>query len=211
MNMQYEIDAIELATVRGSMKNGRAHDVTMFIFDRFTPGSDIWDTPLAAIRKPGFPTGAYRAPSGGVEPGEAVEAAARREAYEETGLDIELERYLLRIRARFTHGPEVVNWVTHIFSARVVGGELEPKDTVEIEDAGFVTLKELQGPIRDILLSSGRALFAYRVALTDATVAILRPSTDTEGLRPSTEGLRQQYNASFHEGPRQNEGMDHGN
>jgi len=52
--------------------------------------------------------------------------------------------------------------------------ELAPIDTDEIAEARWVALDELQGPIRKVLLGTGRGLFAYRVALTDATVAALR-------------------------------------
>lgn len=183
IHLEYEISDREVATIRGSRKQDRSHDITFFILDGSTEGrrQDFWSTRLVVIRKPGFPPGAYRAPSGGVKPGESIEAGAKREAYEETGLDIELDRYLLRIHAAFTHGLDVEKWVTHVFSARIIRGELDPKDTDEIENAKFVTLEELQGPIRDILLGSGRGLFAYRVALTDATVEILRQNGD-EGI-----------------------------
>lgn len=175
ISLRYEIDDRELALIRGSRKGNRSHDVTFFIFVRSSERSqpDFWRSRLVVIRKPSFPPGAYRAPSGGLVPGESIEAGAKREAYEETGLDIELGRYLLRIHATFTHGAIVEKWVTHVFSARVVGGGLDPKDTGEIEDARYVTVEQLQGPIRDVLLGSGRGLFAYRVALTDAAIEIL--------------------------------------
>lgn len=176
VSLQYEIDEREVNLIRGSRKHDRSHDVTFFIFDGSIERNreGFWNARLVVIRKPTFPPGAYRAPSGGVRPGESIESGVKREAYEETGLHIEVERYLLRINATFTHGNEVEKWVTHVFSARIVGGELDPKDTREIEHAKLVTLRELQGDIREILLASGRGLFAYRVALTDASVEILR-------------------------------------
>ncbi len=67
--------------------------------------------------------------------------------------------------------------MTHIFCAEIGEGEIEPIDTEEIDDARFGTLEELQGPIRKLLVSTGRGLFAYRVALTDATVELI------EGMR----------------------------
>jgi hypothetical protein len=92
---------------------------------------------------------------------------------EETGLDIELERYLLRAHVRFTGGEDYLDWTSHVFKARAVGGELRPLDTSEIAETICGTLDELQGPIRQALLDSGRGLLAYRVSLTDATVRIL--------------------------------------
>jgi 8-oxo-dGTP pyrophosphatase MutT (NUDIX family) len=178
LSLQYEINEDDLALVRGSRKNDRSHDITLFIFypsiEDTLPGAGLGNRYIVVIRKPGFPPGGYRAPSGGASPGESLEAGAKREACEETGLDIELEHYLLRVNAVFTCGSAVEKWVTHVFQARVVGGYLDPIDTEEIEHAKCVTIDELQGPIRQVLLSSGRALFAYRIALTDATVEMLR-------------------------------------
>src|SRR5665648_166850 len=140
---------------------------------------------------PSSMTACTAAPSGGVEPGESFEEGARREALEETGLAVCLERYLIRVEATFVppagwpigdlppglFEPDNGNirWWTHIVAARVVGEPaLGPRDTREIAEARWMTLDELQGPVRERLVASGRALFAYRVALTDATVAALR-------------------------------------
>ena len=54
-------------------------------------------------------------PGGGVEPGETPERAAIREAYEELGVDVELDGLV---------HTEVFNGTTfHFFRARIVGGE----------------------------------------------------------------------------------------
>ena len=65
----------------------RMHDVTLFIFngDR-----------LALIRKHAFEPGIWRPPGGGIKEGEDFVAGVRREALEETGLHVDLERYLSR-------------------------------------------------------------------------------------------------------------------
>lgn len=138
----------------------RLHDLTFFI-ER--------DRRFAVIAKPFFPTGVWRAPSGGLVPGEGIEGGAKREALEETGLAIELERYLLRIDARFTLGTVIEPWRTQVFLARASSGDLEPRDTREIRAAKWATRDEIQGPIREALLATGYPLFRYRVALTDAT------------------------------------------
>ncbi|HEM62423.1 MAG TPA: NUDIX hydrolase [Chloroflexi bacterium] len=167
VHLEHEIGPAELAFVRATQKHGRAHDITLFIFngDR-----------LALIRKPMFRRPIFRAPSGGLEPGESFDEGARREALEETGLEIELEEYLLRAHVRFTDGEDYLDWTSHVFKARAVGGELSPLDTSEIAETVYGSLEELQGPIRQALLDSGRGLLAYRVALTDAAVEILRPN-----------------------------------
>ena len=164
LHLEQDIGELEVAFVRATQKHGRAHDITLFIFngDR-----------LALIRKPMFRRPIYRAPSGGLEPGESLEEGAKREALEETGLDIELERYLLRVHVRFTGGEDYLDWTSHVFKARAVAGELGAQDTCEIAETIYGTMEELQGPIRQALLDSGRGLLAYRVALTDAAVEVL--------------------------------------
>ena len=169
--MRYEIHPWEYDVVDGSMADGRAHDVTMFIRQAEDPRQ------IALIRKPFFPPGAFRAPSGAAHRGETLEQGALREAREETGLDVELTRYLVRINATFTCDGKAIEWTTHIFEARQLAGELDPIDTEEIAEARWGTVEELQGPIRDTLLETGWQLFRYRVALTDLTVRQIKEST----------------------------------
>src|SRR5205807_1700550 len=97
--------------------------------------------------------------------GEAMDQGAAREAYEETGLRAEVRRYLLRIRARFTVGDDGVDWATHVFSAATDDVVPRPRDAREIRAARWSTLAELNGPIRDVLLATGRPLFVYRTDL----------------------------------------------
>jgi 8-oxo-dGTP diphosphatase len=166
---EYEIGKWEYDVVDGSMHDGRAHDVTFFIRKSDDPSK------VVVVSKPFFPEGAFRAPSGAATSSETLEQGALREAREETGLDVELTRYIARIEASFTSGDrETIRWTTHILEARQVGGKLEPIDVVEIAEARWATLEEIQGPIRQVLLDSGWDLFRYRVALTDLTVDALR-------------------------------------
>ena len=85
-----EITAREFAIA--TYDPARTHDVTLFILN---------GARLALIRKPMFPPDIWRPPGGGVKPGEDFVAAVEREGLEETGLRIELERYLVDMRARF--------------------------------------------------------------------------------------------------------------
>lgn len=164
MQLSFAISEPERDLIRGSRRDERSHDITVFIRrdDRF-----------AVIAKPGYPKDAWRAPSGALKPGEALETGAKREAFEETGLEIELERYLLRIDATFWYGAETEPWHTQIFAARWVSGEIEPHDTHEIRAARWATREEIQGRSRDALLATGRGLFRYRVALTDEAFAAM--------------------------------------
>jgi len=162
--MHYEIDQVEFDMVEGSMGDGRDHDVTMFIRNREDPDR------IAVIRKPIFPPTVFRAPSGAASRDEPLVDGAVREAHEETGLDIELTRYLARINVKFTSGGRLIDWTSHIFEALQVDGEIDPIDTGEIAEARWATLDELQSSIRQALLDTNWGLLSYRVALTDLTV-----------------------------------------
>ena len=165
VQMAFEIGPYEYDVVEGSMQGGRAHDVTMFIRGKDDRGL------VAVIRKPFFPSGAFRAPSGAAKPGETLKQGALRESLEETGLEVELTRYLARINARFSSGDRpVINWTSHVFDALQMGGVIGPIDTGEIAEARWSTFEELQGRTRQVLLDANWGLFRYRVALTDLTV-----------------------------------------
>ncbi len=155
---------LEFELLLNSMKNDRAHDITLFIFK---------GPLLVAIRKHMHPEGVCRAPSGGLRPGEDFEQGALREAYEETGAVIELQRYILRVEVVFTHVGHEVPWTSHVFSARYVSGELRPVDTKEIAEVVLISLEELQGEVRKRMLATDSGGLAYRVALTDKVVDVL--------------------------------------
>jgi len=152
----------------------RTHDVTLFI----TNGDRI-----ALIRKPSFDEGVWRPPGGGIRPGEDPVAAMEREALEETGLHVELRRYLVVAEALFLYQPLEVPWRTHVFHATTQDERLEPRDTDEIAGARWGTLAELAGPLRERLLGTGRAFWRYRVALHDAGLAALEAAR-----RPAATG-----------------------
>ena len=141
----------------------RTHDVTLFILN---------GTQLALIRKHPFPPDIWRPPGGGVKPGEDFVQAVVREAHEETGLDVTLERYLVEARAQFLFS-DVLEWRTHVFLATTEDEKLHVHDTDEIAEARWGTLEELAGPLRERLLGTGRAFWRYRVALHDAAIEAL--------------------------------------
>jgi ADP-ribose pyrophosphatase YjhB (NUDIX family) len=159
-----EVSAAEFALAGGSPS--RRHDVTFFVFD--PPGR------LALIQKPSYPAEVWRPPGGGVKPGEEFEAGVRREALEELGVEIELERFLVSSEAAFRAADGVIEWRTHVFSAHTQAGELRPIDTHEISAARWGTTDELAGPLRAAMLETGRALWRYRIALHDAALTALR-------------------------------------
>lgn len=165
LHLEQAISPEEMAMVRSSQKNGRAHDVTFFILNS--------DHQVAVIAKPFFPPGAYRAPSGGLDPGEDFVQGTRREAWEETGLNITVERYILRVEATFTSRDDSLAWTSHVVTASTSERALDPHDHDEIREARFVTLEELQGPVRQVLLGTGQGLFRYRCRLTDRAVELI--------------------------------------
>lgn len=144
----------------------RTHDVTLFILDHAHR--------LALIRKPQFPHDVWRPPGGGIHPGEDFVAGAVREALEETGLHVELRRYLVKTEALFTNAGRELHWRTHVFHAETRDTDIAVGDPVEIAEARWGTLDELAGPLRERLLATDRAFWRYRVALHDAALAALR-------------------------------------
>jgi ADP-ribose pyrophosphatase YjhB (NUDIX family) len=143
----------------------RTHDVTLFILD---PSRRI-----ALIRKPQFAAGVWRPPGGGIKPGEEFSAGAIREALEETGLRVELQRYLVVTDAIFRNAGRELPWHTHVLLARTEDEAIAPADEDEIAEARWGTLDELAGPLRARLLAENRAFWRYRVALHDAALAAL--------------------------------------
>jgi ADP-ribose pyrophosphatase YjhB (NUDIX family) len=140
----------------------RTHDVTLFILDP--------SLRLALIRKPHFAADIWRPPGGGIKPGEDFVAGAVREALEETGLHVELRRYLVASDVVFSSDGRELPWRTHVFLAETEDVDLAPDDPGEIAAARWGTLEELAGPLRERLLATGRALWRYRVALHDAAL-----------------------------------------
>ena len=151
----------------------RTHDVTLLILDP--------SRRLALIRKPHFAADVWRPPGGGIKPGEDFAVGAMREALEETGLRVELRRYLVASRALFRNGGRELAWRTHVLLAETDDRELAPNDPDEIAAARWGTLEELAGALRERLLATGRAFWRYRVALHDAALAAMAAQADRTG------------------------------
>ena len=162
--MSFEMPDGEWRILRRSQVHGRAHDVTVFV---------IRDGMLAAIAKHPYPPGLYRAPSGGILPGESMEEGILREMMEETGLRVRLKRYVLRVRVDFSHRGEVEPWTTHVFTGEALPGEMGPLDLEEIREAMWVPLEDFPGRIRQGLLASGSTGLRYRAWLHDRVMAAI--------------------------------------
>jgi NAD+ diphosphatase len=77
-----------------------------------------------------YPRGAYRLPTGGIHHGEAIQDALTREAYEETGLELEVLRFLAHIiYAGASGGPPIFHTFAFLLEER--GGTLAAIDTSE--------------------------------------------------------------------------------
>ncbi len=163
LHTRYTMNRAEFDLLEWSMRNGRRHDVTLFI-------SNEEKDKIVVIRKPSYPKGVYRPPSGGIEPGEDFEIGARREAYEETGLEIKLQKYALRSHVDLAFEDEIVAWASHVLAARLIGGRLEPVDKKEIAGVRWATINELRTDLLVRLQQSDSSGLQYRAELQDATL-----------------------------------------
>jgi ADP-ribose pyrophosphatase YjhB (NUDIX family) len=166
MRWEGEVSSQEFALAGSSPE--RRHDVTLFVFDPHRR--------LALIQKPSYPPTVWRPPGGGVRADEIFETGAQREALEELGVEIALDRFLVSTEAVFRREGAVIEWRTLVFAAHTDSDLLDPQDTREIAAARWGTTEELAGPLRAAMLETGRALWRYRVALHDAALAGLNRS-----------------------------------
>jgi ADP-ribose pyrophosphatase YjhB (NUDIX family) len=163
LTTQITATAKELEAVRRSQKHDRAHDITLFI---------VKANKLLFIAKHFYPSGLFRAPSGGAKRGESIIEGGKREAFEETGVKIEFEKYLLRIKAKFVSNDDSIDWTSHVFKAKYISGEVDPRDKKEIREARFVGLDEIER-FTEIMGKINSAGFRYRVFLTQNTMKLL--------------------------------------
>ncbi len=145
----------------GSMEGGRAHDVTMFI---------ARDGGYIGIQKPMYKdTGIFRAPSGGLNPGETLEQGVKREMLEETGLEVSIDCFPLIVNVVFT-GPEgdERGWTSYVMFGHDHGGEPAPRDTKEICCVKLITRDEMMGELCHKMMMTRWGGFIYRAMLTRA-------------------------------------------
>ncbi|MHA2425915.1 MAG: NUDIX hydrolase [Candidatus Thorarchaeota archaeon] len=158
----YTFDAnfldFECDLVRRSSTKGRQHDITCFIPK---------DGGFVTIQKHDYArTGIYRAPSGGAKPEESLQEAAVREMKEETGLDVELTRFVLDMHLNVKCPEGIIPWRSLVFLADEIGGEMDPVDTYEIFEVKVSSREDMLGPIKQLMELSGWGGFAYRAFLT---------------------------------------------
>jgi NAD+ diphosphatase len=91
-----------------------------------------------------YPRGAYRLPTGGIDKDEPILDAVLRETREETGLTVEVRRFLAALTYRDgTHGPPVFHTFAFLLDDRI-GAPVTPLDEHEqIESYREVPVSEL--------------------------------------------------------------------
>ncbi len=92
---EVEVGSDEFDFIRSTQRNDRAHDATLYM---------LKEGHIVANAKHFYPPGMYRAPSGGLNPGESFDDAIARELWEETGLRADLEHFVLISHVRFIRG-----------------------------------------------------------------------------------------------------------
>jgi len=93
-----------------------------------------------------YPAGIYRLPTGGIAPAEPVLEALHREAAEETGWEVEVERLVSLVEYQFRRGEEEATFASWAFLLRPLSpGEAHSQDASEqIADFRPVPVRELR-------------------------------------------------------------------
>jgi len=160
---KFSIDDAEYQRIKLSQKNGRNHDFTLYI----SKGERI-----IVIAKHSYPPALYRAPSGGIKPNEDVHEGIRREVIEETGCEIELQRFLLRSEVSFTSNLSSIEWNTFVFQAKYLRGDFKFTDHREIREVRLASLSEFEA-FSTIMRQSKIGGLHYRAALHEAVQELL--------------------------------------
>ena len=149
------VSADEYSRIRSSQKDGRNHDVTVYI----RKGEKI-----VVIAKPFYPPEMYRAPSGGLKPDESFIDGINREMAEEVGCEIRLNRFLLQTSVKFTHDGNVIDWRSFVFTADYVSGDFRFTDHSEIREVCLAGWDDFD-TFSEIMRRSDIGGLHYRAAL----------------------------------------------
>jgi N-acetylglutamate synthase-like GNAT family acetyltransferase/ADP-ribose pyrophosphatase YjhB (NUDIX family) len=159
--MTQEFDQQGWDLVHRSIGQKRTHDVTMLI-----EGSD---GRFALMSKHNYPPGIFRSPSGGVKLGEDFIAGALREAKEETGLNVDLKRFLLHTTLDISYEKDVATWDSYIFHATTKDTQLKPTDLKEVKDTRWATREQVYS-MAEKLKETGNGGLMYRGELTASSL-----------------------------------------
>ncbi len=118
---------------------------------------------LLTMKKTFYPTNAYRLLTGGIEQGEAVFNALLRETHEETGLEVEVKRFLVAAAYITTETGDQPIFYTFAFLLDEVGGTLDVIDEDELVEA-FLEIEPAELPHRAAILEQiGDAQFSQEI------------------------------------------------
>jgi ADP-ribose pyrophosphatase YjhB (NUDIX family) len=90
-----------------------------------------------------YPEGVFRLPSGGVHLDEAVLTGMTREAKEETGLDVSVDRFLVTVEYEFRHGQRRLPFISYVLVVHAEQGTPVVQDPEE-EITGFRYVSPLE-------------------------------------------------------------------
>lgn len=103
----------------------------------------VQDDALLLVRHEKDGRGYWMLPGGGVQWGESIDAAVRREMMEETGLEVSTGALLF---VKDTIHPEGARHMVHIvLRASVVGGELHPSQDPRVVETRWIPFSDLPG------------------------------------------------------------------
>jgi ADP-ribose pyrophosphatase YjhB (NUDIX family) len=159
----------EIQRIRSSQKHGRNHDATLYI----RKGSQI-----IVIAKHPYPPGLFRAPSGGLHPGEDFITGIDREVAEEVGAQIRLEKFLMKTAVNFVADDgsgESVFWRSFVFTADYVRGDFNYTDHEEIRELKLADWSEFETFGR-IMRQFGWGGLVYRAELHEAVAELWQPA-----------------------------------
>lgn len=153
----------ELDRIRGSQKEGRNHDVTLYIRK---------EKQWIVMAKHVYPPGLFRAPSGGLHPGERFEDGIARELGEETGCEATLQRFLLRTDVTFRADDRRLYWRSFVFLGEYLRGDFRYTDHHEIREVRLAEWAEFAvwGRVMRGLDMGG---LHYRAALHERVASLL--------------------------------------
>jgi 8-oxo-dGTP pyrophosphatase MutT (NUDIX family) len=166
----------EFDFIKSTQTYGRNHDVTLYITK---------DNKVIVNAKHFYPPGLYRAPSGGLKPGEDFVEGIQREVTEETGCEIELDRFLLRTSVSFRKDAsggdagsktitdrDTIRWRSFVFLARYIRGDFSFTDRREIREVRLAEWSEFE-QFAAIMRQSDKGGLHYRAALHEAITQLL--------------------------------------
>ena len=156
----------EIKFIRSTQKNGRNHDVTIYA---------IKDDQVIVTAKHFYPPGLFRAPSGGLNPGESFEDGIVREMAEEIGCEIAIERFLLHNAVTFRNvedDSDLIEWRSFVFLAKYISGDFNFTDRHEIREVKLADWSEFE-KFGMIMRASDKAGLQYRAQLHEAVVVVL--------------------------------------